>query len=236
MQPQVPWAKALPESDTHSAVPSTASNADFTALPIAPFLLPAAAVDPAHRVHSAVTRGGGYHRQPRLCKLAWVRKTTRPSKFNPLAGVIERTRVAMPYRRGTGATIRGRAACGACVALWLILDVAALQPIAAVGQCTSLSCDTAVNASIENASEVDCFTFSAANEGEIVDISVEHRPAQRHCLSLQPRRRQPRRGDQNQRAGYRGEQGTPRVRWQLASESTEIFSVALASAVPCRRR
>jgi len=54
----------------------------------------------------------------------------------------------------------------------LIVAVTAL-PYAVAGQCTPLTCDTAVNASIDAASEVDCFTFNA-NDGETVEITAVH--------------------------------------------------------------
>jgi pimeloyl-ACP methyl ester carboxylesterase len=56
------------------------------------------------------------------------------------------------------------------VLAWVFVAVAAL-PYGVVGQCTPLTCDTAVTASIETASEVDCFTFTAS-DAEVVDISV----------------------------------------------------------------
>src|SRR5262245_55162749 len=54
----------------------------------------------------------------------------------------------------------------------LMVSVSAL-PHAVVGQCTPLTCDTAVNASIDAPSEVDCFTFDA-NDGETVEITAVH--------------------------------------------------------------
>src|SRR5215472_9868438 len=56
------------------------------------------------------------------------------------------------------------------VLAWVIVALAAV-PYAVAGQCTSLTCGTAVNGSIETTSEVDCFTFTAS-DAEIVDISV----------------------------------------------------------------
>jgi len=56
------------------------------------------------------------------------------------------------------------------VAAWVIVAVSIL-PNGAAGQCTPLTCDTVVNASIGAASEVDCFTFTTS-DAEVVDISV----------------------------------------------------------------
>src|SRR5262245_53207954 len=54
----------------------------------------------------------------------------------------------------------------------LIVAVTAL-PYAVAGQCTPLTCATAVNASIDPPSEVDCFTFDS-NDGETVEITAVH--------------------------------------------------------------
>src|SRR5215468_743394 len=54
----------------------------------------------------------------------------------------------------------------------LMVAVTAL-PHAVVGQCTPLTCDTAVNASIDTPSEVDCFTFDAS-DGQTVEITAVH--------------------------------------------------------------
>lgn len=70
----------------------------------------------------------------------------------------------------SGSIVLDRAAPHVHAVAWFIVAVTAL-PHRVVGQCTPLTCDTAVNASIESASEVDCFTFTASDP-EIVDISV----------------------------------------------------------------
>lgn len=78
----------------------------------------------------------------------------------------------MRRRPSTAVTVQERAARrGQLVAWRLILAVSALWPLGAAGQCMLLSCDTTVNASIEAASEVDCFGFNVS-DGEVVDISV----------------------------------------------------------------
>jgi hypothetical protein len=77
----------------------------------------------------------------------------------------------MRYRCRCEPILWGRAAGQARPLAWLVLGVGALWSSAVAGRCTSLSCDTAVNASIQTASEVDCFIFNAT-DGEIVDISV----------------------------------------------------------------
>jgi pimeloyl-ACP methyl ester carboxylesterase len=69
-----------------------------------------------------------------------------------------------------GSIMSDRAARRVHVVAWVVVAVAAL-PCRVIGQCTPLTCDTAVNGSIETASEVDCFTFTAG-DAEIVDISV----------------------------------------------------------------
>jgi len=45
------------------------------------------------------------------------------------------------------------------------------SPYAVAGQCAPLTCDTPVDASIEAASEVDCFTFTAS-DAEVVQVSA----------------------------------------------------------------
>ncbi len=77
----------------------------------------------------------------------------------------------MRYWRRTGAAVPERASRDACVVAWLVLGVSALLPFGAEAQCTLLTCDVAVNASIDTSGEVDCFAFTAS-DGEIVDISV----------------------------------------------------------------
>ena len=73
-------------------------------------------------------------------------------------------------RTFSGSIRSDRAARHLHTVAWAILALTAL-PSGVVGQCTPLTCDTAVSASIDAASEVDCFTF-AASDAEIVDISV----------------------------------------------------------------
>lgn len=66
-----------------------------------------------------------------------------------------------------------RAARHTRVVAWLILGLSTSWPFGVMGQCTPLTCDTAVNGSIDSASEVDCFTFTASG-AEIVDITAIH--------------------------------------------------------------
>ena len=73
-------------------------------------------------------------------------------------------------RTYSGSIVPDRAARQVHVLAWVIVAVTTL-PCGVIGQCTPLTCDTAVNASIETTSEVDCFTFTAS-DAEIVDISV----------------------------------------------------------------
>ena len=56
------------------------------------------------------------------------------------------------------------------VGAWVVVALAT-SSYAAFGQCIPLTCDTAVNASIDGSDEVDCFTL-AAPDAEIVDVSV----------------------------------------------------------------
>ena len=72
--------------------------------------------------------------------------------------------------KADGHPTRG-AGCHARVVAWLILGISTSWPFGVMGQCTPLTCDTAVDAAIETSSAVDCFTFTA-RDGEIVDISV----------------------------------------------------------------
>jgi hypothetical protein len=65
-------------------------------------------------------------------------------------------------RAFSGSIVSGQAARHLRVAAWVAFAVTAL-PYAVVGQCTPLTCDTAVTASIDTDSEVDCFTFTAGD-------------------------------------------------------------------------
>jgi hypothetical protein len=73
-------------------------------------------------------------------------------------------------RAFSGSIVAQSAARHVPVLAWVIVAITAL-PRGVVGQCTPLPCDTAVDASIETTSEVDCFTFTASG-AEIVDVSV----------------------------------------------------------------
>ena len=71
-----------------------------------------------------------------------------------------------------------RASSDACVAMWLVVGVSALLPFGAEAQCTELTCDVAVDASIDSTSEVDCFAFTATDvflrrNGLYIDVGGE---------------------------------------------------------------
>src|SRR5262249_4444322 len=73
----------------------------------------------------------------------------------------------------TGSLTFRRAARHTRVVAWLILVLSTSWPLEVMGQCAPLTCDTQVNGSIDSASEVDCFTFTAGG-AEIVDITAVH--------------------------------------------------------------
>ena len=70
----------------------------------------------------------------------------------------------------SGSNAPRRIAHRVVAAAWAVVAIAA-SPFVVRGQCTPLSCDTAVDASIDTAGEVDCFELTAP-DAEIVDVSV----------------------------------------------------------------